>query len=776
MSRLLLFALLTICTLGLSAQVWFEQYPQLQGSRVVSLDEDASELLVGLSAPGLRNTSARINAADGQFVGGFVPVLPGCTFPGGQITVLDGTDFAVQVSHGRSGVSVTRFDYEIQTCRIRDVDYITNLPLANALDTVVTSLLVGKGSNAYVAGYLVYDTNNSYGYFVSRFNRFTGEVLSSYLGAPTTPTTPPFTIPNPNLQLGLANGDVLIRVASTGVGGGATSDFLQRITAAGEAAEITPYGVGLTSLLQIDELSTGDYALLTFTDNGTSAFYELILVGANAARLTYANAQSFGGTTLVGFRPTAFREDANGDIILGGQASTNTSGAGLTPGTAIVKTSGAVPIEDLIFVDNLSPGGEVIDLLELTDGDYIVGYGTAVPSLARIRGSQAPPSGMVDLELDIIAQSANQYTTYSNDLLLSNTGTATAHDIVVSFRRPAGTVYQGGNEFTATAGSFDPYGAQEWRIDSVRAGETVSLSAHLFLLTQVPGVTYAQVLAQAEPDADSTPGNGTPPVANEDDEASTGNQPPGGGGGGGGGTSTDVDLELAMVTASSTVGIFTVFTVDVEVFNNSANDASGVEIFAPGAAGVVYTGGNEFSATQGSFHPYGDQIWTVGDLPAGASATLSINYFLLRDDAIDFYTQVFSTNEDDADSSPRNGSCCTPVEDDEAALTINGASSQPLTLTARQLRELRPVTLTSVYPNVLADRDVVVEAVSTEAGNWPLLAYDMHGRTWDLGRLDLSRGLNVITVQIANLPSGNYRLTIPVSGLRVISQPLMVNR
>lgn len=777
MFRLLLFVFLSTLSLGLTAQVWFEEYPDLEGSRVNSLQEDNDNLLVGLSAPGLRNSLVRIDVNNGQFRSGFPPVLASCDFPGASRFVLDGPDQAVAIFDQRDVLRLGRFDFESQNCRIRDFGYLVDLPFAPALDTVVTDILIGQDINVYVAGYLVLDTDNTYSYFVHRYDRFTGDLLSLYLSEPVRPSAPPFTIPSPRLLLGLSNGDVLIQAPSTGVGGNATSDFVQRISADGEPKEVTAYGRGLTRLLDVVELSSGDYALLAFTDNGTSNFSELIWAGNNSNRQSYSGVQNFGDLRISDFRPTAMIEDADGDIVLAGRSLRFVSTGGRISGTALVKTSGANAIEDLIFIDDLFPRADPNELLQLANSDFIVSFGTATPSIARIEGFQATPTATVDLELDIIQQSANQFTFYTNNLLLSNTGTATAHNVVVSFPRPAGTVYQGGNEWTASEGTFDPYGAQQWRVDSIPAGETFGLTLNLFLLTEVPGVSYAQVLAQDEADLDSTPGNGTPPVANEDDEASTNTTPPGGGGGGGGGgTGTDIDLELNMSTASTTINNFSIFSIEIKVTNNSANDATGVSVFAPSASTVVYTGGNEFSASQGSFHPYGDQIWNVGDLPGGTSATLTINYFLLRDNPTQFYAEVFSANESDADSSPRNGGCCTPNEDDEAALTINGANAQPLLLSAEQLRKLRPATLSAIYPNVVEDYDVTLEVLAREAGTWSLQAFDMQGRVWDLGRLNLAQGHNSIDVPINNLPSGTYQLTIPIPGMRLISKPLIVTR
>ena len=127
----------------------------------------------------------------------------------------------------------------------------------------------------------------------------------------------------------------------------------------------------------------------------------------------------------------------------------------------------------------------------------------------------------VDLSLAMTTGNPNPpiYTNNEITLVITNEGTQTANGIVVEFPRPSGTVYSGGNEWSATQGIFKPYGNEEWKIASLAAGESASITVSYFLMTADALVSYAQVIAQNETDTDSTPGNGTPPSVNEDDEA-----------------------------------------------------------------------------------------------------------------------------------------------------------------------------------------------------------------------------------------------------------------
>lgn len=132
----------------------------------------------------------------------------------------------------------------------------------------------------------------------------------------------------------------------------------------------------------------------------------------------------------------------------------------------------------------------------------------------------------------------------------------------------------------------------------------------------------------------------------------------------GGGNGIDLELSLAQNTASPL--IYNNYTTTATLVNKGPQAATGVKVKWEKPAGVVYTGGNEFTASQGSFNPNGDQVWTVGSIPANGTATLKVSYFLLQNGAPVTYAQVIATNETDVDSQPNNGTPPTVNQDDEA--------------------------------------------------------------------------------------------------------------
>ena len=134
----------------------------------------------------------------------------------------------------------------------------------------------------------------------------------------------------------------------------------------------------------------------------------------------------------------------------------------------------------------------------------------------------------------------------------------------------------------------------------------------------------------------------------------------------GGGTG-DIDLSLTLQQSSSTPSQWSNYTIAATVNNAGPQAATGVEVSFEKPNGVVYTGGNEWTSTQGNFAAFGSERWNVGTIPAGGSATLTVSYFLLESTAPIAYAQVVAANELDSDSAPNNGNPPTPNEDDEAA-------------------------------------------------------------------------------------------------------------
>ena len=137
--------------------------------------------------------------------------------------------------------------------------------------------------------------------------------------------------------------------------------------------------------------------------------------------------------------------------------------------------------------------------------------------------------------------------------------------------------------------------------------------------------------------------------------------------------SIDLELEFGATTPANPPQ-WGFYSETLIIRNTGTQTATGVEVEFKASPGATYKGGDEYSATQGNFRYWSSEIWTVGSLAAGSSATITVNYFLVNPNAPVAYAQVEKANQTDDDSTPGNGTCCTANEDDEA----NTGASQPM--------------------------------------------------------------------------------------------------
>ncbi len=133
-----------------------------------------------------------------------------------------------------------------------------------------------------------------------------------------------------------------------------------------------------------------------------------------------------------------------------------------------------------------------------------------------------------------------------------------------------------------------------------------------------------------------------------------------------------IDLELAKDVSPDLVVVGADTTFTITLTNQGPDDATGVVVGDALPAGltlVSHDGG-------ASFDP-GDLTWTVGNLAAGATRTLT---FVVTAGAAGTYTnvaQVTGANEPDADSTPGNDD---PSEDDQDDATVEVSAVQAATL------------------------------------------------------------------------------------------------
>ncbi|HFA50018.1 MAG TPA: hypothetical protein ENJ95_13500 [Bacteroidetes bacterium] len=218
----------------------------------------------------------------------------------------------------------------------------------------------------------------------------------------------------------------------------------------------------------------------------------------------------------------------------------------------------------------------------------------------------------------------------------------------------------------------------------------------------------------------------------------------------------DIDLSLAMSTTNSAPPIYTSTEVTLTIQNSGGQAATGITVGFPRPGGTVYTGGNEWTATQGSFNPFGNEQWTVGSLPAGGTASITVSYFLLSGNALTPYAQVIAANEADADSTPNNGTPPSVNEDDEAALTINAFSGNGGVALRRPGDRFRLV-FDKFYPNP-AQHWLAVDIYSPEEQEARLDFYDQQGRWIYRKEVQLEKGNNIVEIEVSHWKSGLYNV------------------
>ena len=349
--------------------------------------------------------------------------------------------------------------------------------------------------------------------------------------------------------------------------------------------------------------------------------------------------------------------------------------------------------------DNLAVGWELPNGVQERPipGLRLLPFGSAAPTASFTAN---PSSGTAPLSVDFDASASTDYdgsiVSYSWDFGDGNNGTGTTpthtYTLEGDYTATLTVTDNNGNSNSATLLiSVTGSGPQDQTISFPAIGnklttdppfvvtatassglpvslEVVSgpatLSGNTLILDGNPGTVT--IRATQPGDANWNP---APPVEQSFDVTE-----PGGGGG--------VDLELTMSASPNFLSVYNNIAFTATVTNNGTQTATGVQVHFPKPAGVVFVGGNEFTASQGTYNLFTDLEWSVGTLTPGASASLTVNWFVLQSSPLTGWAEVSACNQPDADSTPGNGTCCTANEDDEAALTVTepGAGPQDQTI------------------------------------------------------------------------------------------------
>ena len=143
----------------------------------------------------------------------------------------------------------------------------------------------------------------------------------------------------------------------------------------------------------------------------------------------------------------------------------------------------------------------------------------------------------------------------------------------------------------------------------------------------------------------------------------------------GGGGGNGVDLELTSVSSNPSPNVWESTDMTITLRNTGSQAATNVQVKVDIPSGLILQGGNEYTASRGSFSPYGNQVWNVGNVPANSTHTLKLNFYNANTNSKNVFAQVQSAGGNDADSNPGNGTCCTGLEDDETFTPFNSGGT-----------------------------------------------------------------------------------------------------
>ena len=259
-----------------------------------------------------------------------------------------------------------------------------------------------------------------------------------------------------------------------------------------------------------------------------------------------------------------------------------------------------------------------------------------------------PAAQLIDLELDksVDNPTPNVGDAVTFTIVVSNQGANTATGVVVTDQLPGGYTFTG---FSTSQGTYSSI-AGIWAVGILPAGSSATLTITAIVNASGDYVNLAEVTSADQDDVDSTPNNGVDTDGDGDVTDDPGDEDDGDGA-----EVTPaaqlIDLELDKSVDNPTPSVGDVVTFTVVITNQGATAATGVVVTDQLPSGYTFTG---FTTTLGTYSS-GAGLWTVGTLPAGSSASLTLTAIVNASGDYVNLAEVTSADQDDVDSTPGNG-------------------------------------------------------------------------------------------------------------------------
>jgi uncharacterized repeat protein (TIGR01451 family) len=235
-------------------------------------------------------------------------------------------------------------------------------------------------------------------------------------------------------------------------------------------------------------------------------------------------------------------------------------------------------------------------------------------------------------------------------ITIANGGPDDATGVAVKDLLPAGLTYESDD----SGGVYNPV-TGVWSVGTVGNGLSRSLKIIATVTSASPVVNYAQVSASDLFDPDSTPNDNS--VGADDDASVTVD-------------AREADLSLAktvsVVDLLTTNGYFEAtwtLTLTSAVTSDQATGVQVEDLLPSTLTFVSYSGDGTYNLATGT--------WSVGTVDPGATKTLTLVTRFSTGAAITNYAQVVASSLPDPDSTPNNNAGPVPVQDDEAAATVD---------------------------------------------------------------------------------------------------------
>mgnify|MGYP001501725791 CR=1 FL=1 len=267
-----------------------------------------------------------------------------------------------------------------------------------------------------------------------------------------------------------------------------------------------------------------------------------------------------------------------------------------------------------------------------------------------------PPIADLSLSKTVDNSQPGNGDTITYTITVNNAGPDQATNVAVTDTwTPAGgltNITTTPSQGTVSVGS----GTLTWTVGTLNVSASATLTVSATYTGTDPVSNTAQVSASDQDDPDSTPNNGVP---GEDDQASL-TVP-----------AAPIDLSLDKVVDNSAPAQGDNVTFTLTIYNAAgAGNATGVAVqdALPGGLSLVTA-----TPSQGSYDS-STNIWTVGSLANGTSATLQLTVNVTGTGTITNTAEVSAAGQQDLDSTPNNGNT---LEDDYASASITVRTQPP---------------------------------------------------------------------------------------------------